>query len=258
MDEATLRTLFVNTVLIANADGEVSAEERAFIQDFAARAGISDVKMQAWLSTVRSGEAAFEPLESPEHAEALFALLVGVASSDGSLSAAERDALLHWGHVLGLSATEVRDKARALWQHDVLGQWFAQTPASSATEDTETEDEAAEVPQAVIISNHFTKLEAMLETSPDVPVQVATMQDAPRSLNDGQVAVFHAHEEKSDTLDMLDWVRRHMNAHAVVVVLNRHQAFQISYLYEQAVDRCLVEPVYPGELAKVLRLARGD
>ena len=51
---------------------------------------------------------------------------------------------------------------------------------------------------------------------------------------------------------LLDWVRRRYGEAPVVVVLNRHQAFQISYLYEAEVARCLVEPVYPGELTRVL------
>jgi len=97
----------------------------------------------------------------------------------------------------------------------------------------------------------------MLDVSPEVAVQVTTVSDAPAGIDAETVAVFHAHEEKADTLKMLSWVRRHVGARAVIVVLNRHQAFQISYLYELEVVRCLVEPVYPGELRKVILAARG-
>ena len=258
MDEQTLRTLFVNTVLVANADGEVSPEERTFIQNFVTRAGISEAQMRTWLGSIREGESTFQPLESDAHADALFALLVGAASSDGKLSPAEREALLQWGRVMGLTAEQVRDKARALWQHDVLADWF---PAPDAPADTSTDVISAGTEtgvEALIVSNQFSGLQAMLEVSPEVSVQVTTMNDAPAGLGADTVAVFHAHEDKADTLDMLSWVRRHVGAQTVIVVLNRHQAFQISYLYEHKVDRCLVEPVYPDELKKVVLAARAD
>ena len=41
----------------------------------------------------------------------------------------------------------------------------------------------------------------------------------------------------------------------MVAVADRHQAFQISYLLETGLFRCMVEPIYPGEFARVLRAA---
>ena len=82
MDEQTLRILFTNTVLIANADGRVAPEERGFLNEFAVRAGITAEQMQTWLGEIRAGRAEFQAVEDPQHREALFALMVAVATSN--------------------------------------------------------------------------------------------------------------------------------------------------------------------------------
>lgn len=243
MDEPTLRTLFINTVLVANADGRVVPEERAFLKTFAERAGITPAQMRTWLAEIRAGEAEFQALDTPEHRDLLFALMIGTASSDGALSDAERDALLTWGHALGLSPETVRKRAQTLWREDVLTDLFPRQAADAHPHDK---------PLVLVITDHFESLDAMLTANPEVAVTLQPMSGLPGGVEVPPVIVFHAQEDTASTLEMLARVQRQLPKRAVVVVLNRHQAFQISYLYDAQAQRCLVEPVYPGELAGVL------
>ena len=243
MDESTLRAMFVNTVLVANADGRVAPEQRVFLQRFAKRANITPAQMKAWVAEIRAGKADFQALDSPEHREVLFALMIGTASSDGTLSDGERDALLDWGRVLGLSPETVRKRAQTLWSEDVLATLF---PGQAAVKP------ASASPRLLIITDNFASIGGMLAASPEIPVSLQPMTNLPAAADAPSVIVFHAHEEKAQTLNLLADLRQRLPGRAVLVVLDRHQAFQISYLYDANVERCLVEPVYPGELARVL------
>jgi AmiR/NasT family two-component response regulator len=64
--------------------------------------------------------------------------------------------------------------------------------------------------------------------------------------------VFHAAEEREASLRMLAALATAAPATRIVVVVGRHQGPQISYLLAAGAHRCMVEPIYPGELAALL------
>lgn len=247
MDDATRKAFFVNMLLVANADDGVDDAERGFLRTFVERSGITAGQVAAWTGELRAGRARFVPVDSPERADEALGLMVAVASADGTLGVNERRALLAWGRVMGLERDALVERVRERWGADVLGELFPEPAPAGAT------PHGARV---LVLSEHFERIDAFIEAGAGFDFEVrerAAFTDLP---GDVDFVVFHVAEAREASIATLERLRAALPGALPVAVANRHQAFQISYLLEAGVHRCMVEPIYPGELARLVARAR--
>ena len=243
MDTITKKTFFINAILIVNADGKVNPREEQFIRGLVERAGITDEQMREWLREAQSGERALRPLGDPAlDAEAL-KLMVGAASANRKLDRDQEKALITWAKSTGISFDELKRTVRSQWGTDVLEALFI-------TDQSATETDGAGLVISVV-SDHFDTLEAFMTAGEGFRLEVRPLDRLDELPVKPRYIVFHAAEEKDTTLATSDRLWRALPETRQIMVAHRAQAFQISYLLERHVYRCMVEPIYPGELHKL-------
>ena len=109
----------------------------------------------------------------------------------------------------------------------------------------------------LVLEDHFDRLEAFQTASPGLTLELTSLAELRGARPPHAAAVFHAAPDKPGSLATLRLLREAMPEAVLVGVVHRMQAFQIGYLLESGLDRCIVEPATVGELAKALRAGRG-
>ena len=66
------------------------------------------------------------------------------------------------------------------------------------------------------------------------------------------VAIFHLAEERADSKARLETLTARFPNAFVAFIARRDQAPQIGWLLGEGANRCFVEPLYPGELARAI------
>lgn len=93
---------------VALADGELTAEEEAFLFTLAERMGLARGLARATVASllVDSSESGLQPAVPPDGGRALFDDLVALVRVDGEVSATERQLVLHLSPAFGVSRAE--------------------------------------------------------------------------------------------------------------------------------------------------------
>jgi hypothetical protein len=241
MDEATKRALFTNALLVAHADADFESREQQLLAAFIDRAGVPRDVARRWYDEMRAGDIAFKPVPDRASAVAALRLAVGVVAADGRLEPRERLALFALAKAVGLSAAELRRVYEESWGKAVLDELFGAAPPSRRPRES-----------VVAVRDGFEALEPTAAASPEVPLDRCTLAEALVLRPAPDWVVWHAAETRDQSLTMLAKLVRALPRAKNVVIVSRHQGPQISYLLEQGATRCLVEPIYPGELAALL------
>ena len=256
MDEADKKALFINTVLVAYADGALDPLERRFIRSLIERAEITREQIEQWTTGIRAGELAFEPIEDPQRRDEALMLMVGVASSDEKLAKGEQRALIEWAKAVGLAPEALQRKFREYWATDVLAEVFTRDPDASGSPLSPSAD-SAPVP-TLLVSDNFERIEAFKSVTSGFAFEIWGLEEISRVQSEPRLAIFHTAEERVASLEMFRKLRFRFPGASIIAVLTRHQAFQVSYLLEAKVFHCMVEPIYPGELHRIALAAEQE
>ncbi len=227
---------FVNAHLLARADGRTSPEEQRLLDLLAEQLGVTPEERARWISEC-GPDAVFLPMRDQAEAREILGLMIQLAGADGLVLATEKQALLRAGKVMGLPAGEL----------DVLVQ--AMTGAHLSLAATEAVRSAAASQALVtVLSDHYESLPQLLDASAGLPLDVRTLDALKARRPPPEHVVFHALDDRQASLEIVARVRRAAPKARIIPVVRRDQGYLVSYLLEAGVQRCIVEPVYPGEL----------
>jgi len=240
MDETTKRACLLNALLVGQADGTLDPLEQRLLQAFMEQAGVERAVAQRWHAEHTAAGGGFLPVTDGTAARDVLKLTIGVAAADAHLDPGEWAAIAQLAKALDVPVAELRALVQGVWQRDVLAELF---PAPTS---------ASEAPSVLLVTDGFERLDAFLEASPGIGFDRRTLAQVPATGLELPWTVFHAVEEKGDTLARQSALQRAVPTARCVAVIGRHQGYQVSYMLENGLHRCLVEDLYPNELAAVL------
>jgi uncharacterized tellurite resistance protein B-like protein len=245
MDPSTIKGLLINMAILARADGVVDPLEKRFVQRFLERVGVANAQANRWLAEAQSEGWRFHPAVEREQALALMKLMVGVASADGKVEAKETDTLILMAKACNITRDELVALLEQYHDKDVLADLAPLLSPAAA--------EQATGPRVALIAEGFPAIENLAAANPTLQFERHTLDAVLAGTMKSQAIVFHAFEDRQASLDTVKTLKNLYPHSKIIVVVRRDQAFQIRYLMEQAIHRCLVEPIFPNEIAQALR-----
>jgi len=245
MSGESLEAVYVNMYLLALADGRTDPTEIEYLRRFCEAAGIGAEQAAAWRHEVDAGQSAFREIEDPAVAREYLGIMARMVRVDGVFDESEQAAYIAMGKTLGFDHEQLGEALREHWDSDPLER-FAAPAAEPAT--------AIEVPgDVVIVQDDMVEQGELTASASGVVLTYVTMNGLGHRGLAPKVVLFHVAEDKQPSSARLAALKQAFPDAYVAFVAGRHQAFQIGYLLEQGADRCFVEPLYPGELAKGIR-----
>lgn len=231
MSDELKRAVVINTLLVAQADGVLADEERELLGKMFKGMGVNASMAALWYEEHIAKGYGFLPVADPNLAEVVVKRAIDVVAADGRFEPGERKALLALAKSVDMSTDRLHVLIADRWPREFT------MPAKA-------------VPQGAVllIPDGFDDVEAFIGACPDVTFEVRGAGALPEDFSG--VMLIHALPQAASSITLLTQSRRR-NA-SVIAVVGRHQGGQVSQLLEAGAARCLVQPLYPGELEGAL------
>ncbi len=229
-----------NLIQMMCCDRRIDKAEKEFL--FRAAKEL-DVRIDDWntlLKRVLKDERVRYPISDRAKAIAALKSLVVMAKADKKVDESEKRYILQFAKFIGVSNSELKEIVRDI-DVETLFRPVRQTSGSitALREDFDKIDEFVEVAR---------------ENGKEVEVVTFKQFVSPATSSDN-VVCFHAAEEKDLTIDRCRRLLDNTCA-GVVGVLTRFQGFQVRYLLEIGMTKCVIEPVYSRDVDEILSLPR--
>ena len=229
-----------NLIQMMCCDRRIDKAEKEFL--FRAAKEL-DVRIDDWnklLKRVLKDERVRYPISDRAKAIAALKSLVVMAKADKKVDEHEKRYILQFAKFIGVSNSELKEIVRDI-DVETLFRPARQTSGSITA-----------------LSDDFDKIDEFLEVARenDKEVEVVTFEQfiSPATSSDN-VVCFHAAEEKDLTVDRCRRLLDKTDA-GVVSVLTRYQGFQVRYLLEIGITKCVIEPVYSRDVDEIVALTR--
>ena len=236
--ESSKKAVIKNAWLMAVADGRIQPQEKAWMRALMVAIGVPRETAETWIAEMRQGDIRWETVEDRAEAIEMLRLMTGMAGADTVLDKRERDAFVALGKALGFDYAELRAIFKETWGKDVLAE-LAAPPA----------EPVAVAADVVVISDDFEQLDAFVEAAGELPLHTCALNQVSGT---PALLITHACVDRPATVERVQWLRHRYADTDLIVVVHRHQAHHVSYALENGAVRCMVEPIYPGELERLL------
>lgn len=225
-----------NLVRLMCCDGKITETERRFLAKVARELNAKVRDWPAFVKETLADPRDLWPVADRRRAIATLKSLVAMARADGRVGQREKGHIARFAKTLGVTADEWR---QILDEADSPDAW---RPFKSCSVGL------------YAIEDDFERLGDLVElaTDHDIPAQTTTLEaflsQPPRALG---AVCFHAVENTEATVAR---GRRllEVTGDKSVAVLTRFQGRQVQYLLETGLTRCVIEPLYPRDLPRIL------
>lgn len=221
-----------NLIGVMCCDRDIAKAEKRFLFDAAKQMGLEIADWNELVRQVVDDSAKVYPMQDREKAIAVLKSMVVMARADGTVDKLEKEHLKLFAKSIGVTSSEWAQILNEI-DPDTLFEPF-RGPSGSIT----------------AVEDHFEKLDQFLETARASAVRVEVIGYEPfvqESKSAGDVLCFHAAPNKETTVERC---RKLLEIHPekVVPILDKFQGYQVKYLLEMGVKRCVIEPVYGQDL----------
>jgi uncharacterized tellurite resistance protein B-like protein len=221
-----------NLIQIMCCDREIADPEKKFLFRAAKELQVEVKDWNGLLKLVLKDDRIRYPVQDRKMALATLKSLVVMAKADGRIDKNEKHYILRFAKLIGLSNSEFKQIVRDI-DVENLFRPFRRTSGGiiALKEDFE----------------HLEKFVAVAEEN-DNTVHIAGYDEFVRDVTAAADAVcFHAAADRHETVDrcrtLLD-----KSGDRVVSILSRHQGYQVKYLLEMGLRKCIIEPVYAKDI----------
>lgn len=231
--------LVKNLIRMMCCDGEISSREKKFL---ARTAKEVELKVDDWNSLVKqvnSEASALYPIDDKERAVATLKSMIVMAKADKKVDEQEKKFLLQFAKSVGVSNAEWKQINKHI-QLTTLFEPFK----------TDLREGSAGV---TVLKEDFDKLQEFTETARDNGIKIRNSTFDEFMAGDGTGAdmiCFHASEDRQATVRkckaLLDKCGQR-----TVTVLAQFQGYQVQYLLEIGLKKCIIEPVYSNDFEKM-------
>ncbi len=223
-----------NLIQLMCCDREIAAGEKKFLFKAAKELCVEVDDWNKLLKRVMHDERIRYPISDREMGIAALKSLVVMARADGHVDETEKRYILRFAKLIGLSNSEFCEIV------------------------TEIDVEKLFVPfrkisgNLVALEEDFDHIDGLIEVAEahDKSVSVMTFDDFLRDSSGFDLVCFHASPEREATVSkcrkLLD-----NSGEKVISILSRDQGFQVRYMLELGLRRCVIEPVYSGDIEDI-------
>lgn len=224
-----------NLIQIMCCDRDIARGEKKFLARAAKELRVEVRDWNALLQRVLKDERIRYPVEDHDKAIATLKSLVVMAKADGHIHKNEKHYIHRFAKMIGLSNEEFR---RIVEDIDVenLFRPFQKTTGGilAIKEDFE----------------HIDKFVAIAQEN-DNAVSIAGFDEFVRDAEaSAEIICFHAAPERTDSVKTCRKLME-KSGDNVVSILSRHQGFQVRYLLELGLRKCIIEPVYSRDIDEI-------
>ena len=222
-----------NLLKLMCCDGKIRAAEKAFLSRASTELGVA---VDDWNGLLQENVPQ-HPIQDRDKAVAALKAIIAMSKADRQVAPQEKAFALQFAKSIGVSKAEWNQILKDI-DIEHLFEPFCETRGS-----------------VVAIADDFEKLDAFLKVADDNGAEVRTVNL--RAFLDGagaagEVVCFHAAEDKDATLTrcrmLLDTC-----GEKVVCILTRFQGYQVKYLHEIGLKKCIIEPVYAKDIADLFK-----
>ncbi len=225
-----------NLVRLMCCDGKIAEPEKRFLAKVAHELNAKVRDWPAFVKETLADPRDLWPVADRRRAIATLKSLVAMARADGRIGRREKGHIARFAKALGVTADQWRQILEEADSPDVWRPFKSCSVGVYAIEDD------------------FERLQDLVDlaTDHDIPAQTtpleAFLSQPPRALG---AVCFHAVEQTEATVDRC---RRLLNVAGdkAVAVLTRFQGRQVQYLLEAGLTRCVIEPLYPRDLRRIV------
>ena len=224
-----------NLIQIMCCDRDIARGEKKFLARAAKELRVEVTDWNGLLKRVLKDERIRYPVEDHDMAIGTLKSLVVMARADGRLDKNEKHYIHRFAKMVGLSNDEFRRTVEDIDVENLFEPFRQETGSIVAIkEDFE----------------HIDKFVAIAQDN-DNTVSIAGFDDFVRDANASpKVVCFHAAPERDASVEkcrtLLD-----RSGDNVVSVLSRHQGYQVKYLLEMGLRKCIIEPVYSRDIDEI-------
>ncbi len=224
-----------NLIQIMCCDREIARGEKKFLARAAKELQVEVSDWNALLKRVLKDERIRYPVEDHDKAIATLKSLVVMAKADGRIDKNEKHYIHRFAKMIGLSNEEFQQTVKDIDVEGLFRQFSRATGSIVAIkEDFE----------------HIDKFVAIAQDN-DNTVSIAGFDEFVRDAEaSAKLVCFHAAPERADSVKTCRMLLE-KSGDNVVSILGRHQGFQVRYLLELGLRKCIIEPVYSRDIDEI-------
>jgi hypothetical protein len=231
-----------NLLTMILIDGEVDRREMDFLKNAAAKLEIAVADWKQLVRLVQEDGTPVYPIEDRTFAVEVLKALMAMARKDDRVEDAEKRLLLVFSKSIGISRAELKE-ALALSAKDGL---FDPPERADTT--------------FLVITTDFEKIDDFVKTfeGSGVGVKLVEYKDALHgdALKGLTIVCLHGAIDQETTVKRCSNLLHKNKDLFIVPILGRYQGNYVKYLHEIGIKRCFVEPVFPIDVANILRDTR--
>jgi len=230
-----------NLIQIMCCDGQSEDHEKKFLAAAARHLEVDVKDWNALKKEVTQDPQVLYPVQNRDRAVASLKAMIVMAKADRHVDKKEGDLILQFAKSLGMSNQEWKKLLKDI----DLQTLFDPFESASVTPSVHG--------NIMVLKEDFDKLDQLLNVIKEynIPFQTAGCDDFFRHpVSPENTVFFHAAEQREKTVDKCQRLLE-KSGDRVVSVLTRYQGYQVRYLLEIGLKKCIIEPVYARDLQKV-------
>ena len=224
-----------NLIRMMCIDGDIADRERRFLAYAARQMDLSVENWNGLLEQVQGDPSPVFPVRSEARALAALKAMLIMAKMDGRADEKEKDLLRRFAKVIGVSASQWQALLSELDTKDLF------EPFHRA------------IGSLIVLPEDFEDSRPIVTAAgqAEIPVRVMALEDFLQQPDPaGEAVCFHAAADRAQTVARCQRLLQKTSAR-VVGILTRYQGYQVRYLLEVGISRCIIEPVYPRDLEMI-------
>ncbi|MEN8127492.1 MAG: hypothetical protein ABFR90_06760 [Planctomycetota bacterium] len=226
-----------NLIQLMCCDGTIDAAEKSFLSRAATELGVQVDNWNGLLKEVLKDNVPLYPVQDRDKAVATLKSMIVMSKADGRVDPKEKALAVQFAKSIGVGKSEWK---RILEDIDLenLFEPFSKTPGSiiAIRDSFDTLDALGQVAAEHGVSTETTELQEFL-----------AVNNPPET-----IVCFHAAEDKDMTITRCQMLLDKCGD-KLVCVLTRFQGYQVKYLLEIGLNKCVIEPVYARDITNLFK-----
>ena len=230
-----------NLIQVMCCDGRIADREKRFLAAAARQLQVQVENWNALMKEVLQDQQILYPVQNRDSAVASLKAMIVMAKADRKLDKKEGDLILQFAKSLGMSNQEWKKLLKDI-DPQTLFEPFQSASVSPAVSGS-----------ILVLKEDFDKLDQFLNVikEHEIPFQTGDLEEfIQRPASSEETVCFHAAEQREQTVDKCRKLLE-KSGNRVVSILARYQGYQVRYLLEIGLKKCIIEPVYARDIQRL-------
>jgi len=238
-----------NMIWMMCCDGEIAEREKKFLSRAAKEIDLKVDDWNALMKEVLADGTKLYPISSINKATATLKSLVVMAKADRKVDEREKDHILRFAKSIGISNEQWKQLSKDIDLKTLLDPFKKPSAAKELKETTGT---------IVALKEDFEKIEDFTKVAREhkLTTHITGFEEFIAGPEPEADAIcFHASEDKDESVRRCKQLLK-KSPDKTTGILTRYQGYQVKYMLEEGLKKCIIEPVYSQDIKKLLQQTR--